>query len=251
MVLGCNGPYPAPGGACSGYLLESGGRFLLLDAGSGVAGRLFQQTTLERLDGLILSHLHWDHCSDAFALSNAIQFALKDGTLDAPLPLLMPDSPQPIADILLSDANYSPQLFDSRREQRIGGWLVTCTPVKHPVPAYAVRVRHESEPLCSIVYTGDTNVHPPLAMFSKGADLLIADSAFLLSEWSDEAPHMSASHAAELALSANVEKLMLTHFRPEANVKAIEEEAMNIFDRIVCAKQGLRVTVAPAPTARE
>ena len=34
-VLGCNGPYPAPEGACSGYLVEAEGAALQLDLGSG------------------------------------------------------------------------------------------------------------------------------------------------------------------------------------------------------------------------
>ena len=34
-VLGCNGPYPAPGGACSGYLLQEGDTGVLLDCGAG------------------------------------------------------------------------------------------------------------------------------------------------------------------------------------------------------------------------
>ena len=34
-VLGCNGPYPAAGGACSGYLLETGDTRVLLDCGAG------------------------------------------------------------------------------------------------------------------------------------------------------------------------------------------------------------------------
>lgn len=39
-VLGCNGPYPAPGGACSGYLLQEGDTGVLLDCGAGVLAQL-------------------------------------------------------------------------------------------------------------------------------------------------------------------------------------------------------------------
>lgn len=35
-VLGNTGPFPAPGGACSGYLFESKGSRIVLDFGSGV-----------------------------------------------------------------------------------------------------------------------------------------------------------------------------------------------------------------------
>ncbi|MBK5244372.1 MAG: hypothetical protein JJE18_04980 [Eubacteriaceae bacterium] len=39
-VLGNTGPFPAPGGACSGYLFESNGSRIILDFGSGVMANL-------------------------------------------------------------------------------------------------------------------------------------------------------------------------------------------------------------------
>ena len=41
-ILGNNGPYPAPGGACSGYLVESdsGNTRILIDCGTGVLASL-------------------------------------------------------------------------------------------------------------------------------------------------------------------------------------------------------------------
>ena len=51
-VLGNNGPYPAPGGACSGYLLESdsGETKILLDCGTGVLSRLTDRISLDELE---------------------------------------------------------------------------------------------------------------------------------------------------------------------------------------------------------
>ena len=60
-VLGCGGPYPGENAPCSGYLLESGGRYLLMDCGSGVAAALLKTISLDQLDGIVLTHLHWDH----------------------------------------------------------------------------------------------------------------------------------------------------------------------------------------------
>ena len=39
-LLGVSGPYPASGGATSGYLLEAGSSLLQFDLGSGVLSRL-------------------------------------------------------------------------------------------------------------------------------------------------------------------------------------------------------------------
>ena len=40
-ILGCYGPYPKAGGACSGYLLEDETTKILIDCGNGVLSRLF------------------------------------------------------------------------------------------------------------------------------------------------------------------------------------------------------------------
>lgn len=67
-VLGKYGPYPGAGGATTSYLLECGGKKLLIDAGSGSLSRVQEYCALEELDGIILTHLHSDHCSDMFIL---------------------------------------------------------------------------------------------------------------------------------------------------------------------------------------
>ena len=75
-ILGNNGPYPAPGGACSGYLLssDSGNTRILIDCGTGVLNRLLGECSLDALDAVILSHLHYDHMSDMLPMQYALQF---------------------------------------------------------------------------------------------------------------------------------------------------------------------------------
>ncbi len=60
-VLGTDGSYPAPGGACSGYLLQAGGRSVWLDAGPGTMANLQLHVGLEQLDAVVVSHAHPDH----------------------------------------------------------------------------------------------------------------------------------------------------------------------------------------------
>ena len=75
-ILGCNGPFPDQGGACSGYLVESDSRKtkLVLDLGSGTLSRLLELTSLNSINALILSHLHFDHMSDVTVLSYMLDF---------------------------------------------------------------------------------------------------------------------------------------------------------------------------------
>ncbi|HTX62841.1 MAG TPA: MBL fold metallo-hydrolase, partial [Acidimicrobiales bacterium] len=68
-VLGCDGSYPGPGGATSGYLVEVAGVAIWLDAGTGTFANLQLVTEPGRLDAVVLSHEHPDHRSDVDAFA--------------------------------------------------------------------------------------------------------------------------------------------------------------------------------------
>ena len=52
------------------------------------------------------------------------------------------------------------------------------------------------------------------------------------------AAHLTAEQAAIIAKEAGVGKLMLTHFWPEEPVEDYADEAKNIFENVVVAKEG-------------
>ena len=63
-VIGSSPAWPNPGGAHSGYLLEAGGKRLLLDCGPGVLSRLRQAEGWPRIDAIAITHFHLDHWGD-------------------------------------------------------------------------------------------------------------------------------------------------------------------------------------------
>ncbi len=93
-VLGNNGPYPAAGGACSGYLLREGDTSILIDCGNGVLSNLQKIIPFENLDAIILTHLHSDHVSDLMVLKYAVQIKKKRGRFDRNLPVYAPPEPE-------------------------------------------------------------------------------------------------------------------------------------------------------------
>ena len=74
-VLGCDGGYPGPGGAGSGYLVRVAGMTICLDMGPGVLARLQLEVPLAALDAVIISHEHPDHRADLDQLAVALHFA--------------------------------------------------------------------------------------------------------------------------------------------------------------------------------
>ena len=63
-VLGCLGAYPYNGEGTTGYLVESEGFHLLLDAGSTTLVQLEKILDPLDLDAVFLTHYHHDHFAD-------------------------------------------------------------------------------------------------------------------------------------------------------------------------------------------
>src|SRR5918911_3261237 len=66
-VVGCSPAWPNPGRAHSGYLLEHGGRRLLVDCGPGVLSRLREAENWPSVDAIAITHMHLDHYGDLVA----------------------------------------------------------------------------------------------------------------------------------------------------------------------------------------
>ena len=75
-VLGSSGGYPVPGNPCSGFLLEKEAARIWIDAGTGTMAAVQEHVSLERLDGIVVSHAHADHCADLLTLLVALRFQL-------------------------------------------------------------------------------------------------------------------------------------------------------------------------------
>ena len=214
-VLGRHGPFPAPGGACSGYLIEAGDIKLCVDLGSGTLGNLRNILPGLKLDGILLSHLHSDHMSDMLVLRYALtQLSAKGTEIGLPMTVIAPETPEVEFFTLLKE-----QLVDvlgtlTPREEkglklRFGEVTVTLYSSAHPVETYAFDIEHKGK---RIFYTGDTGMYTELVRQCMGADILLADACFLDGEKPGEnAPHLTAGEAGKVAKEAGVGQLICTH----------------------------------------
>jgi ribonuclease Z len=91
-----------------------------------------------------------------------------------------------------------------------------------------------------VVYTGDTRPCKSVQSASKTADLLIHDCALAndMAQWARETKHSTAAEAAEVAKSAGVGLLVLTHIssRYSEDPSVLLKEAKSIFERTIVAE---------------
>ncbi|MFJ5935482.1 MBL fold metallo-hydrolase [Streptomyces sp. NPDC093071] len=239
-VLGSATPYPRPGNACSGFLVEGGGARVWVDAGTGTLAELQRYTALGDLDAVWLSHLHADHSADLLTAYYALLYAGLD--LPLPLPLLgPPGTADRLAGFLTNGPVRSPvekafaveELYDGH-VARIGGLTLRSRAVEHGgPPAFALRV--EDGRGRSLVYSGDCEPCPALVELARDCDLFLCEA-------DGEGPgHHAAAQAGRSAADARARRLVLTHVGPGTEPgEAVARAAAAYPGEIAHADPGLR-----------
>ncbi len=216
-ILGMNGPFPTPGGATSGYLVTQGNTAVVFDLGCGTLSRLTALMPPEDMTALVLSHWHYDHCSDVLPLLYRLQATGKQLHVYAPV-----DENAAVRRVLQSDHTIVLHDVNPGDALALGDLTVTAFAARHPVPALMYRIEAEGRALC---YTGDTNTVDGLVDFARNADLLLADGLFPTAIWAEGKPHLSAAHVAGLALDAGAKRFLITHLNPAVDAATLLKEA--------------------------
>lgn len=200
-VLGAYGPFPAPGGGCSSYLVEDGSTRILLDCGSGALSKLRKLYPESlTLDAIVLSHMHADHAGEI----DLVRYMLEFGQMPSPLTVISPET-----DRLVYPVFHAVQSFDGMRI-RVGTLSLAFTAVRHAVPTVGVRISDAEGN--AIFYTGDTGWFDGLIDAAKDAELLLAD-ACLRDETNAKAlkNHMTVAQVLAMREKANCSLAVLSH----------------------------------------
>lgn len=244
-IVGCAGSYPGPDSPASCYLVEHEGTRIALDMGNGTFGALQRHTDAYALDGVVLSHLHADHCLDLTSF-----YVFRRYHPDGHAPVIPVLGPTGSADRMARAYDLPPEEgmhgeFDFRDHvatTEIGSLRITTVRVNHPVEAYAIKVEGGGR---SLVFSGDTGECDELVEISRGADLALYEASFL--ERYENLPpnlHLTAKQASEHAMKAEVQRLVLTHLVPWTPREETEAEAAAVYDGdLVLASQGLVLEV--------
>lgn len=233
-ILGNNGPFPGAGGACSGYLVTDSAVNILIDCGNGVLSNLQKFTGFDKLDAIILTHLHSDHISDMMVLKYAVQIKKKRGQLDKNLTVYA--TPEPAEEYKRLDVQDAFDLKPITDDLvlDIGGIRLTFAPMKHPSPDYAVSLESKGK---RFVFSGDTSWTENIIGFARNANVVMLDAGlFAKDKTSADVPHLTAEECGIIAQKAGVERLFLTHFWPEYNVDELVEEAKKNFKNTLAVK---------------
>jgi len=226
-VLGSSGGYPVPGNPCSGFLLEAGEARIWLDAGTGTMAAVQRLVSLERLDGLVISHVHADHCVDLLTLLVALRFR-REGPLRKPLWAprevweVLPRFLDPHgAGVLKMEEAFDFHPLADGGEADVLGIRLSCTRTAHPVETLALRAEADG---AVFAYSADTGPAVDLASLARGADLFVCEATY--QDAAMGAPvHLSAREAGDLARRAGVRQLALTHVWPTLDPQVSLREA--------------------------
>ncbi|MEW6523812.1 MAG: MBL fold metallo-hydrolase [Bacillota bacterium] len=211
-IIGRNSPFPAPGAACVGYLLEHQGEHVLLDCGSGVLSKLGHWLPLAELTHVVLSHLHGDHCSDLFVLRYAADARLRWGWNDQPVKVYAPAEPAgEYGRIPYRDAMVAEPIAPGGTLQ-LGPFWFEFFPVAHALPGVAMRITAGDR---TLAYSGDSGPCDGVVEAARQADLFLCEATLR----DQDGPgyrlgHLTGGEAGQLAAKAGARRLLLTHFFP-------------------------------------
>lgn len=260
-ICGSGSPMPDPNRRPACNVVMAAGHIFVVDAGPGSwSNASGWRLPMNKIEAVLLTHFHSDHIGDLGEVN------LQSWVAGRPAPLVVYGGPgiervvNGFNEAFAMDASHriahhgadylKPELgtMESRLIANAAGnalvngedvvvfdkdgLKVTAFAVDHHpiVPAYGYRFDYKGR---SVVFTGDTVKTENIALFSKGADVLISEGMLMnvVSEMQDVASgfgrdrfgkmlhdirdyHIAPGEAADLAAEAGVKHLVFTHVIP-------------------------------------
>lgn len=219
-VLGCSGSYPGPGGAASGYLVQSDEATIWLDAGNGTLANLQRHVGLADVDAIVLSHVHGDHLVDAEAFHVAVKYG------DAPREGIPVFGPEAVMERLEdTEPTFSLRQVASGDQTEFRDVRLTFSRTDHMVETLAVRLESGGKVLG---YSADSGPAWSMTALGAGIDLALCEATFH-QDREGSVQHFSARQAGTTAKEAGARRLVITHVWPTLDKATSEAEAAAAF----------------------
>jgi len=266
-ILGSGTAAPRLERNMSGYLLEADNKKILFDSGAGTIRQLLKlKVNLLDIDDVFYTHLHNDHINDLGAIiwsNNYGMIRKKALNIYGPksfkkyFKILMEKILKPtklnyridvkemrsgsIIKIPINNKNIKRRSIINNSNKVINdknNIIIKSIKSKHTDASVSYRIEHNDK---SIVYSGDTDYSNEIIKISKNADLLILECSH--PDGMKAKGHLTPSLCGNIATKANVKKLVLTHFYPEADKVNVKKQCGRTFSgNTVLAKDFMEIT---------
>lgn len=236
-VAGSSCSVPRIDRACSAYLIEDGDFAFSLDFGTGAFANMRKYADYDRLDAVVISHMHADHFLDLIPLRYAVRYGSKRRR--AKLPIWMP--PGGIAMLrsitnafasegsgdFLDDA-FDVREYDPSKALPLGRGRLRFAQTTHYIAAFAMRYERDGK---SITYSADTAPDERVVDLARGTDLFLCEATLLAGEGEEGGVrgHSSGAEAARMAADAGARRLVLTHYSQDATHADLDGSASAIY----------------------
>lgn len=237
-VLGCDASYPSPGGACSGYLVQSGSTSLWMDAGSGTMANLSRRADIDAIDGIVISHAHPDHWTDLLVYHHLVKY-YRARTVPVYAPAKVLELMEAVSgEVVPLDWH----VIDETSTAKVGGISLSFSRTDHGPETLAIRAEGLG---AAIAYSADTGPAWSMASLGDGIGLALVE-ATLDPEHEGAVQHLSGRQAGAMAEAAGARALVVTHIDPDVPKERQVEEARTTFrGPVSLAAVGARYEVMP------
>jgi len=248
---------------CFRILRERVNRIAILDAGTGIrqlGKEIIEQEINQDTINIVFSHFHWDHIQGfPFFLPayNPLQkigiLAMgRQGKVNDLKDIFSKQMQEEYFPIQMEKMGAQFEFFSYGDKEVIQGAKVSSFPQFHKQSGGSYGFRLDDEGASLVICTDLEHVNgidPGIVEFAKDADLLIHDGQYTDEEYKNKYTgwgHSTWKHAVEVAIQANVKRLIITHHDPDHNdefLDRLEKECQKILPNSLFAKEGMEVSV--------
>ena len=232
---------------CIRIFREKTNRIAIIDAGTGIRNlgkEIINNGIYQNVINILFSHFHWDHMQGLPFLpllitnikeSEYLQWAKGENkNLKAIFSMPMQKEYFPVG---LDTMGAQFEFLTYGDKESFFGASVTAIPQHHMYPGGSYGFRIEDEELSFVVCTDVEHINgidENIVNLAKDADLLIHDGQYTADEYKKFKGwgHSSWEHAVEVAIRANVKKLIITHHDPDHDddfLDSMEKECQKFF----------------------